>query len=78
MGDAKRKREQMKQNASRTFRVIKDDPLADAIWQFWSDIGSRERYVPGSLNSSYHLAQYLREKGFAPKLAETPEEEINT
>lgn len=49
--------------AKRGYRLIDDDPLADAIWQFWHDIGFEEKYLPGSLASSYHLAQYLRDKG---------------
>jgi len=49
----------------KNYRVIKDDVVADAIWAFWRDVGMKERYVPGSIASSLHLAEYLRERGLA-------------
>ena len=53
----------------RGYVAIEGDPLADAIWLWWKNVGNPGGFLPGTLSSSCQLADYLREQGLAPPLA---------
>ncbi len=59
---------QKKKLEEKGYVAIEGDPLADAIWLWWINIGSQKGFLPGTVASSCELADYLREQGLAPAL----------